>query len=203
MPEEKEPEESDFITSAESGSIESPQHYPEGLVEEPGGGRGFFRRAERVIDVASESFSVVAVIVLIFMMMMTVSDVVLRYFFNRPIMASAELTEYMMVIVGFLGIAWCATKGTHIKVELIVGKWSPKAQVIMNIINAVCVIAVCVLIASQSLNEGFVAKQMGRASEITDIAHYPFYWVVVFGYVLMFFVVLAILVHNVRKAVKP
>ena len=202
MPEEKEPTEPDIIISAESGSIEATKPHPGHAVEEKEPPHGFFAMAQRVIDVSSESFGVVAVIVLIFMMMMTVSDVVLRYFFNRPIMASAEMTEYMMVIVGFLGIAWCATKGTHIKVELIVGKWSPRAQGIMDIINAVAVIAVSVLIASQSLNEGFVAKQMGRASEITDIVHYPFYWLIVFGYVLMFLVMLAILVRSVRKVVK-
>ncbi|HJX13547.1 MAG TPA: TRAP transporter small permease [Dehalococcoidales bacterium] len=202
MPEEKEPTEPDIIISAESGSIEATKLHPGHAVEEKEPPHGFFAMAQRVIDVSSESFGVVAVIVLIFMMMMTVSDVVLRYFFNRPIMASAEMTEYMMVIVGFLGIAWCATKGTHIKVELIVGKWSPRAQGIMDIINAVAVIAVSVLIASQSLNEGFVAKQMGRASEITDIVHYPFYWLIVFGYVLMFLVMLAILVRSVRKVVK-
>lgn len=165
--------------------------------------RRFFSRVERFIDVASESFGVVAVVVLVFMMMLTVTDVTLRYFFNRPIMASAELTEYMMVIVGFLGIAWCATRGTHIKVELIVGRWPQRGQAIVNIINALWVIAVCALIATQSLREGFVAKEMGRASEITDIVHYPFYWVVVFGYTLMFFVMLTILVRNIRKAVHP
>lgn len=164
--------------------------------------RSFFSTAARVIDIVSEVMGVVAVVVLVCMMMLTVSDVCLRYFFNNPIMASSEYTEYMMVIVGFLGIAWCAIKGMHIKVELIVGKFPERGQAIVNVINAVLVIGVCALIGSQSLNEGFIARQMGRASDITDIPHHPFYWVIVFGYALLLLTMINILVKNVLKLVK-
>jgi TRAP-type C4-dicarboxylate transport system permease small subunit len=165
--------------------------------------RKFFRGAERVINALSEGFGVIAVIVLICMMLLTVTDVVLRYFFNNPIQASAEITEYMMVIVGFLGMAWCALKGGHIKVELIVGRFPQRGQAIINVINAVLIIGVCALIGIRSLAEGFMAREMGMASDITDIARYPFYWVILFGYVLLFLVMLSILVQNIRKAVKP
>jgi TRAP-type C4-dicarboxylate transport system permease small subunit len=165
--------------------------------------RKFFRGAERVINAVSEVFGVVAVVVLICMMLLTVTDVVLRYFFNNPIQASAEITEYMMVIVGFLGMAWCALKGGHIKVDLIVGRFPQRGQAVVNIINALLIIGVCTLIGVRSLVEGFMAKQMGMASDITDIARYPFYWVIVFGYVLLFLAMLSILVQNIRKAVKP
>jgi TRAP-type C4-dicarboxylate transport system permease small subunit len=162
---------------------------------------GFFSGAQHVIDRASEISGIVAVIVLVFMMMLTVSDVFLRYFFSRPIMASAELTEYMMVIVSFLGIAWCATRGTHIKVELLVGRWSDRSQGIIDVINAVIVLGLAGLIANESFEEGLVAREMGRASEITDIPHFPFYWVIVFGYVLLFLVMIGILVRSIRKVV--
>jgi TRAP-type C4-dicarboxylate transport system permease small subunit len=108
----------------------------------------------------------------------------------------------MMVIVGFLGIAWCAVKGMHIKVELIVGRFPERGQSVVNVINAILVIGVCALIGSQSLSEGFIAKRMGRASDITDIPHHPFYWIIVFGYAMLFFVMLNILVQNVSKLVK-
>ena len=164
-------------------------------------GEGTFYQIQRGINWLSEFFGIVAVVVLVFMMLLTVSDVVLRYFFNKPIMASAELTEYMMVIVSFLGIAWCATKGSHIKVDLLVGRWSNKSQAVIDIINAILVLGLAVLIASQSFNESMVAIQMGRASEITDIPHFPFYLVIVLGYVLLFLVMIGILVRSIRKAV--
>ena len=164
--------------------------------------RKFFSVADKRVNQISEVFGVVAVVVLVCMMMLTVCDVCLRYFFNRPIMASAELTEYMMVIVGFLGLAWCAVKGMHIKVQLIVGKFSEKTQGIIDVINSVIILGLCVLIGSQSFSEGMVARVMGRGSDITDIPHYPFYMVVVFGYILLFFVMISILVQSITKASK-
>ena len=119
--------------------------------------RKFFSRAEKIINGVSETFGVLAVVVLVFMMLLTVMDVILRYFFNNPITASAEITEYMMVVVGFLGMAWCALKGGHIKVELIVGRWPQRGQAVINIINALLILGVCTLIASRSFAEGFMA----------------------------------------------
>lgn len=164
--------------------------------------RKFFSAAENRIAQISEIFGVVAVVVLVFMMMLTVSDVVLRYFFNSPIMASMEITEYMMVSVGFLGLAWCALKGMHIKVHLIVGRFSERAQAIVDIINHIIILGLCVIIAWRSFSEALMAKEMGRASEITDIPTHPFYYIVVFGYILLFFVMIPFLVQAINKVVK-
>ena len=158
--------------------------------------------AEKRIAQIREIFGVVAVVVLVCMMMLTVCDVFLRYFFSRPIMASSELTEYMMVIVGFLGLAWCALKGMHIKVNLIVGRFSESAQGIINAINSIVILGLCVIIALQSFSEGMIAREVGQASEISGIPYYPFYLVIVFGYILMFFVMIPLLVQAIKKAVK-
>ena len=107
-----------------------------------------------------------------------------------------------MLFVGFLGMAWCATKNMHIKVELIVGKFSSRSQAVINIINALAVIAVCVLIASQSFTESIRAQQLNWISEATKIPWYPFYYVVALGYILMFFAMIVILVHAINEALR-
>jgi len=164
--------------------------------------RKFFSTAEKRIVQISEIFGVVAVAVLVCMMMLTVCDVVLRYFFNSPLISSMEITEYMMVIVGFLGLAWCALKGMHIKVQLIVGRFSERSQAIVDTINHIIIIGLCVLIAWRSFVESLMAQEMGRASEITDIPTHPFYYVVFFGYILLFFVMIPFLVQAINKVAK-
>lgn len=155
--------------------------------------------ADNRIAQISEIFGVVAVSVLVCMMMLTVTDVFLRYFFNSPIMASKETTEYMMVVVGFLGLAWCALKGMHIKVNLIVGRFSEKAQAIIDIVNHIIVIGLCVIFASQAFTESLIVKELGRGSDITDIPNYPFYLVVFFGYLLLLIVMVPILIRSIKK----
>lgn len=144
----------------------------------------------------------VAVVVLACMMMFTVTDVCLRYFFNNPIMGSNQTTEFMMVVVSFLGLAWCALKGMHIKVNLIVGRFSGKTQSIFDTINHIIVIGVCALIASQLWRETLVVRAAGRASDLTDIPYYPFYFIAGFGYFLLFFIVISLLVQSITKALK-
>lgn len=136
------------------------------------------------------------------MMMFTVTDVCLRYFFNNPIKGSNQTTEFLMVVVGFLGLAWCALKGMHIKVNLIVGRFSERTQSILDTVNHIIVIGVCALIASQLWRETLVVLARGRASDLTGIPYYPFYFIAGFGFFLLFLVAISLLVQSITKALK-
>jgi TRAP-type C4-dicarboxylate transport system permease small subunit len=56
--------------------------------------------------------------VLLLLMVYTFVDVVLRYVFNRPFSGSLEFTEFMMVLIVFLAIAYTGWTGGHIAVDL-------------------------------------------------------------------------------------
>jgi TRAP-type C4-dicarboxylate transport system permease small subunit len=136
------------------------------------------------------------------MMMFTVTDVCLRYFFNNPITASDETTEFMMVVVGFLGLAWCALKGMHNKVHVIVGRFSEKTQAIIDTINHVIILGVCAFIASQLWRETLDVRAAGKVSDLTGIPYYPFYFIAGFGYFLLFWAMISLLVQSINKAWK-
>lgn len=144
----------------------------------------------------------VAVVVLACMMMFTVTDVCLRYFFNNPIKASDETTEFMMIIVSFLGLAWCALKGMHIKVNLLVGRFSERTQTIFDTVNYIIVIGVCALLTSQLWAETLVVQAAGKVSDLTGIPYFPFYFIAGFGFFLLFFIVISLLVQSITKALK-
>lgn len=62
--------------------------------------------------------AIVAGIALFAMMVLTFVDVVGRYGFNRSIFGTAELIEYLMVVVVFAGVAFVSSSNRHIRVEL-------------------------------------------------------------------------------------
>ena len=63
---------------------------------------------------------------LVFVMIFpTTLDVILRYVFNAPLPEMFQLTEFMMVAVVYLGIAYVQQLKDHIKIE-IVTQWLPK-----------------------------------------------------------------------------
>lgn len=135
------------------------------------------------------------------MMLLTVVDVVSRYVFDRPIMGSMELTEYLMVCVGTLGLAWCALQGAHIKVELIVSRFPPRLQKFADSFNYVLLTGVSGLIASQTFVRAGTIRNLNVASAMLDVPQYPFILVSSFGYLLLFLTSILLLVHSILSLI--
>jgi C4-dicarboxylate transporter DctQ subunit len=62
------------------------------------------------------------------MMMLVVADVFMRYVMHRPLMVSDELSAYMLVALAFLGFAYTWREGGHVRVEVLVSRFSPRVQ---------------------------------------------------------------------------
>jgi len=77
---------------------------------------------------ASAGLSVFAGIVLAGIMMVAVVDVIGRYFLNRPLPGSSEITEIMMAVLIYAGLPVVSQRNAHISVDLF-GSLTPKALV--------------------------------------------------------------------------
>ena len=84
----------------------------------------------KILNGTITAMGVLAGIVLLLLMMLTVGDVFLRYFFHSPILGTTELTEMMMICICFLGLAYCAKEDAHLKVDILVQHLSRRAQVV-------------------------------------------------------------------------
>jgi len=160
------------------------------------------RYEEKTIHYTSWIANVIAVIFLAIMMLLTVTDVFLRYFFNKPVMGSMELTEYFMVVAGFLGIAWYGLKKKHLKVGLIVDQFPNKAQAICDCITYFLSLTVVPLIVWQNYVQANYSKTDNVVSDLLEVPAYPFYLAVVISFVLLFFVLLNLFIHSISEVVK-
>jgi TRAP-type C4-dicarboxylate transport system permease small subunit len=159
------------------------------------------RSAEGKIYSLSRFLGIIAIVILVAMMLFTVLNVVLRAFFNRPIPGDVELIEIAMVCTGFLGLAWCAVKERHIRVDLLVQFFPKRAQGIIDTIGYIGALGACVIIAWQSINEGLANREMETATASLNIPIFPFYWVTAAGYSLLCFALLVLIVRAIRKGV--
>ncbi len=67
--------------------------------------------------------------VLLTMIMLAVcTDVVMRYLFNRPIFWVAELSEYSLLYITFLGTAWLLKQDGHVKIDLFTSRLAPEKR---------------------------------------------------------------------------
>jgi TRAP-type C4-dicarboxylate transport system permease small subunit len=145
---------------------------------------------------------IAAMVVLVGMMMLTVSDVFLRYIFKNPVPDSQQITEYLMVCVAFLGMAWVAVKNEHISVNLIVPRFSQKVQAIFDSVTYLFGLGVLVLISWRTFIESTFVRKTETDTLLLDIPAYPFYIVLGFGIAVLCLVMLIQLIQHVTKAVK-
>lgn len=155
-----------------------------------------------VINQASRIASVFGVVFLASMMSLTVADVVLRYFFNRPILGSVEMSEYLMVGAGFFGVAWCAVRRGHVQVDLVVRRFPEKTQNLIESVTLILGLTVVPLIAWQNFSQAVYVKADEVASDLLDIPSYPFYLIVAATYALLTLVMISLLVESIRKVLK-
>jgi len=82
-------------------------------------------------------------------MILTSADVVMRYFFKNPLIWVAEWSEYLMVSVVYLGLAYTDTLGGHIGIDLFVQKLSKKTRHILNYFNHTLMLAFVIVLTWQ------------------------------------------------------
>jgi TRAP-type C4-dicarboxylate transport system permease small subunit len=162
----------------------------------------FFRETNctvKIISDLSRFMGYIATCVLGLMMLLTVADVFMRYAFNSPITGTMEVSEFMMVIVGFLALAWCAVRYSHVKVDLVLSNFSPRVQAIVDSITMLAALGTYVVITWRSFLE---SMDVDTTASLLRVPHSPFYWVLTFGFFLLCLALVALIIENVTKAIK-
>lgn len=155
----------------------------------------------RGINPTSRIINSVGVGILAVMMFFTVTDVGLRYFFNRPLASSFELTEFMMAIVVAFGLAYTALQDGHIKIDLVTSRLPKSAQAVLrSLTNLVCVV-VFSLTTWQSFAHARTLYFSGLASEVLYIPVFPFVMMTGLGFGLLSLVFLFNFLNSLSQTI--
>lgn len=156
----------------------------------------------KIIESVSHALNVLAIGILVAMMLLTVSDVGMRYALNKPISGSVELTKFMMVCLVCFGLAWCTVKGRHVKVELFLSRFSPRVQAVFDSINYLVGLGLYGLISWQTFSESFRVWEMNFVSGSLRVPLFPFYWVLAFGCAVLCLAIVTQMIQSAAKVVK-
>jgi TRAP-type C4-dicarboxylate transport system permease small subunit len=156
----------------------------------------------KIIHSISRGMNIVASGVLAAMMLLTVSDVFLRYLVKRPILGTTEITENMMVCLAFFALAWCAAQQSHLKVDLVMSRFSPRVQAAVDGITTFAGLVMVVLITWRSLVEAVAVRELHIVSSLVKIPAFPFYYVIALGTALLSLVMAIQVIQHVGKAVR-
>lgn len=132
-------------------------------------------------------------------MLVTVLDVFLRYVFNRPLLGTIEITEYLMVVLCFLAIAFCALDRGHVTVDLVVQGLKRTWQTFYEILGYLLCLVLYVPMTFIYIPEAIDVQRGGEESEILGIPASPFYVVVIIGCALVTIVLLIELFNSIQR----
>ena len=151
---------------------------------------------DKVISYIVRNLSYVGVIVLASMMMLTVIDVFMRFALNLPILGSSEIIEFMMLTLAFLVISYTTLERGHVRVDLVISRFSSRTRVILDIFSYIFCLALYIPMTWRYIPETMENWRMGETSVVLEITAIPFYFVVIVGCGLL---CLVLLVHLVKR----
>jgi len=157
---------------------------------------------ENVVNRISQVLGIIATVFVMSIMLLTVLDVLLRFLLNHPIVGSVELCEYFIVMGGFLGVAWCAVQGGHVKVGMIVDRLSPRSQSIADLVNYILAVFIIPLVSWRLFVQAGNVYQEDITSANLEIPAFPFYYLAAIGFAMLSLVVLIQLIKTVRTIIR-
>lgn len=140
--------------------------------------------------------------VLALMMFLTACDVILRYVFNRPIVGSYDISEYMMAIVVSFGLAYCAFLKGHVRVDIIVSRFPQRVQEVFDCITGLLSVFLFVIITWQSFVYMQLLFSSGLKSTVLLIPRFPFVGLVFIGSAFITLVLIADFFDSLARAVR-
>jgi TRAP-type C4-dicarboxylate transport system permease small subunit len=150
----------------------------------------------------SRFMSHVASVILFIMMILTILDVVLRKLLSKSILGTVEVTEFMLVFVIFFTLALTELLNGHVKVDLVMSRFSERVQGMADMITQFICLIISLLITWSTI---IYSEKMRLSEEVSQdlwIPVFPVIYVVAFGCALLCLALLIKFIEALIKVVK-
>lgn len=142
----------------------------------------------------SKFLNTIAGIALIFLMLLTIADVILR-FFRKPIPGTYELVAFSgAVVIGF-AMATTSWERQHILVDFFINKLPKGGRNFFNLFTRVLVLALFVVVSKNMFK---VAFDLQASNEVSLTLQMPFY-PVAYGVAVCFVILCLVYVCDIIK----
>jgi tripartite ATP-independent transporter DctM subunit len=139
-------------------------------------------RILNVVGTFSRWVNIAGIAVLFLMICVNFVDVFLRYIFDRPLTGVVEITELMMVVAVFLGIAHTYNVKGHISVDLLTTRMQAKGKLVVNLMSSILGLFTFIIATWRiCVYTGILWENHAVVSQAVQIAKTPFAVVVIIG----------------------
>jgi len=152
---------------------------------------------DKALAAGVRALAILAGFVLLWLMVLTVAAAVTRKLFHSPILGVFDLSEVTLLVLVFLGLAYCGRTGGHISVDLIVGVVKPGILRVMDVVVRLCGGAFLLFVSWETIDRALEARAEHEATNMLFIQLYPFFLLVAAGFAIY---ALVLLVQALRLA---
>jgi TRAP-type transport system small permease protein len=124
----------------------------------------------RALRFAETLLGVLVAILLFAMMLVTVVDVIGRYFFSQPLAGAYELTEIMLALSVFIGLPLVCLREEHVALTLVVDRLPRKMRVLHAGVVAVIGAGILSMVAWQLVEH---SRRLASFGDETTFLRWP------------------------------
>ncbi len=97
------------------------------------------------VDTLSRVLGVCAMVVLLSIVLLVTYDVTGRYFFNSPLVGSADVTQLLFVSLIFLGLGYATLNHSHIRMSFVIERLPTPSQRKLNLVTDIVSIVIVLI----------------------------------------------------------
>ena len=140
--------------------------------------------------------------VAVLMVLVTVTDVCLRYIFNSPILGSYEITQFMMAILIFASVGYTMVVKHHVSVDLVITKLPKRVRALLEAITCLLAFGLFAIAAWRTLLYAGTTWKRHDVSAELFIPVSPFVLFVALGLAVLSLVLLVQFIQSLARALK-
>ncbi|MFC1902893.1 TRAP transporter small permease [Chloroflexota bacterium] len=140
-----------------------------------------------IFDKLTDFLAFLAACVLIFTMLAVCTEIVMRYFLNRPLIWVNEVTEVLLIYITFLGAAWLLRREGHVKVDILVAHLGQRTQAFLGIISSIIGLSICIVLVLYGIEvSGDYMKRGLFEPTLLELPKGPLLTIIPIGFFLLF-----------------
>jgi TRAP-type C4-dicarboxylate transport system permease small subunit len=142
----------------------------------------FFHGARRISRFLNRAANVLSAVVIFIMVFYITADVLGRDLFSRPIPGTYEISEMLMVLVVFLGLAYTQAMGSHIRTEFVLRLFPPKGRLVIEICTHFIFLITFAFFVWEGTKEAIISWQEKEfIAGLINVPRYPARWAIPIG----------------------
>ncbi|MDQ0338801.1 TRAP-type C4-dicarboxylate transport system permease small subunit [Caldalkalibacillus uzonensis] len=148
------------------------------------------RRTNDVLQGMSRLLHTCSMFILLFMMFLVCTDVLGRFFLNRPIRGTFELAEIGLGLLIFFSLSYTHLCREHISIDFIVKKFPKRIQLVIDVVVGLIIFILQLLIAWKMIQYGSRVMASNQVTADLGLPLYPFVYLAAVGTLLFALVAL-------------